>query len=1051
MANKTRLGKGEPGRETARTHEVFRSMISRLKNHDPVVKKTAFLSMKEDQLKEIVSELLTRPGHEKVRGNLLRLLTDGLGASSTDITFEQQLNRFRVRGRIDALLGRTVFEVKSDLRREKKDADRQLRLYIMDREAETKQPWIGVATDGAEYYVAMLRDDKLVELGSFKPKADEPRAILGWLESVVVLNVELPPDVESIRRELGRESIHYRRAMNEIEALWKQLETNPEAVLKRDLWNRLLRVAYGADIGAPLLFLQHTYLTVVAKSIATAALTDNLPPNSEALLSGQAFRDLGIVGAIESDFFDWILLEANGRDLVMEIARHANRFRLKDIDTDVLRGLYENLIDPAQRHDLGEYYTPDWLAERVCEETITVPLEQRVIDAACGSGTFLFHAVRRLLLAAHQAKKSPADAVALACERIAGVDVHPVVIFARATYLLALMPTLKQGRPSSLGVPVYLGDSLQWNAREFMSQSDLEIIVPAAGESGGSLPAEDDERRTILRFPATVAKEPGLFDAVLEEMLNLAERGQPSRAVEAWLHRHGVTANSEIQMLKEGYQAFRRLQKEGRNHIWGYVARTRPIWLASEKQKADVVIGNPPWLAYRAMNKVTQKRFMEEMKACGIWGGLSSVSAYDLSAYFFARAVQLYMRAKGKIAFVMPYAAMTRKPFALFRKGSFKVGGYKEGQVRFTAAWVFRADVRPLFEVPSCVLWAESTRSIQPLPRGVRYFSGTLPCRDAHRAQAAQALQETLGSWPADDDSAASSVYRDTFRQGAILIPRRFVLVERVPTGRLGANPHAPVVKGRKGTQDKEPWKSIVPPQGAVESNFIRPVFLGQSIAPFRPLVSIEGIIPIDEDSHEIISSSGAAARGYSALAKWIGQVEELWKRHGKGSRSFQQQLDFFEQLSRQFPIASLRVVYSKAGTNPAAAILYDRRAIIDHMLYWANTPSIDEARYLTAVLNSETTRARAEKWQAMGQWGARHFDKVLFNLPIPRFDEMKPLHLELTFAAKDAERIAAAVPLKAGEHFTRARKRIRDGLLEAGVAQRMDEMVAELLGAPVP
>jgi len=60
-----------------------------------------------------------------------------------------------------------------------------------------------------------------------------------------------------------------------------------------------------------------------------------------------------------------------------------------------------------------------------------------------------------------------------------------------------------------------------------------------------------------------------------------------------------------------------------------------------------------------------------------------------------------------------------------------------------------------------------------------------------------------------------------------------------------------------------------------------------------------------------------------------------------------------------------------------------------------------------------------------MGQWGARHFDKVVFNLPIPRFDGMKPLHLDLAFAAKDAERIAAAVPLKAGEHFTRARKRI--------------------------
>ena len=860
--------------------------------------------MKENQLKEIVSELLSRPGHEKVRGNLLRLLTDGLGAASTDITFEQQLNRFRVRGRIDALLGRTVFEIKSDLRREKKDVDRQLEIYLKDREAETKETWIGVATDGADYYVGMLRGNKFVELGSFRPIPDETRALLGWLESVVVLNVELLPDVQSIRTELGRDSIHYRRAMKEIEALWERLKAHPEAILKRDLWNRLLRVAYGADVGAPDLFLQHTYLTIVAKSVATAALIDRLPTSGAMLLSGQAFRELGIFGAIESDFFDWILLDSHGDDLVMEIARHVNRFRLRDIEADILKGLYESLIDPAQRHDLGEYYTPDWLAERVCETTIDDPLEQRVIDPACGSGTFLFHAVRRILAAAGKATKSSNEAVALACEKVAGIDVHPVaIIFARATYLLALMPVLTKGRPSSFGVPVYLGDALQWNAREFMNQRDLEIIVPTTGESAGSLREEDDENRIILRFPAAVATEPGLFDTVLEGMLNLAERDQPPRAIEAWLKRHAPMTDTDMRMLKEAHDAFRRLQREGRNHIWGYVARnlSRPIWLASEKQKADVVIGNPPWLAYRATNKATQKRFMEEMKASGIWGGLSSVAAYDLSAYFFVRSVQLYMRKTGKIAFVMPFAAMTRKPFALFRKGSFKVAGYNEGQVRFTAAWAFPANVQPLFPVPSSVLCAVRSNLIQPLPKSVTFFSGTLPRRGAHRDEAAKALRETEGPWPAGDENIATSAYRDTFRQGAILIPRRFVLIERVATGRLGANPHAPVVRGRTGAQDKQPWKNVEPPQGAVETAFIRPVFLGESIAPFRPLTPVEGVVPIDEKVQDIMASEMAGSRGFSALANWLAEVERLWKRHGKGARSFAQQLDFFAQLSGQF------------------------------------------------------------------------------------------------------------------------------------------------------
>ena len=62
------------------------------------------------------------------------------------------------------------------------------------------------------------------------------------------------------------------------------------------------------------------------------------------------------------------------------VPRHVNRFRLQDIRMDILESLYESLIDPETRHDLGEYYTPDWLAARMV--------------AACGSGMFLFHLVR---------------------------------------------------------------------------------------------------------------------------------------------------------------------------------------------------------------------------------------------------------------------------------------------------------------------------------------------------------------------------------------------------------------------------------------------------------------------------------------------------------------------------------------------------------------------------------------------------------------------------------------------------------------------------------
>jgi hypothetical protein len=55
-------------------------------------------------------------------------------------------------------------------------------------------------------------------------------------------------------------------------------------------------------------------------------------------------------------------------------------------------------------------------------------------------------------------------------------------------------------------------------------------------------------------------------------------------------------------------------------------------------------------------------------------------------------------------------------------------------------------------------------------------------------------------------------------------------------------------------------------------------------------------------------------------------------------------------------------------------------------------------------------------------------------------------LHQELASAAAHAEGVAAAVPLKEGTHFVRARQLIRQALQEDGVAARIDGLVVELL-----
>ncbi len=136
-----------------------------------------------------VAELATRPGHEKVRVLVHRMLVDGLGVASPDIDFEQPVPE--VRGRIDALLGRSVLEFKSDLRREQDDAVEKLTRYLGDRERATGQRYVGLATDGTTF-AAYERDGDgaLKELARHITSAEDAHALLAWLQSVLAVGDE---------------------------------------------------------------------------------------------------------------------------------------------------------------------------------------------------------------------------------------------------------------------------------------------------------------------------------------------------------------------------------------------------------------------------------------------------------------------------------------------------------------------------------------------------------------------------------------------------------------------------------------------------------------------------------------------------------------------------------------------------------------------------------------------------------------------------------------------------------------------------------------------
>ncbi|MDW8444103.1 MAG: N-6 DNA methylase [Acetobacteraceae bacterium] len=619
-----------------------------------------------------------------------------------------------------------------------------------------------------------------------------------------------------------------------------------------------------------------------------------------------------------------------GEDFVLRLARQIERFRLHDVQTDVLKALYENLIDPAERRLLGEYYTPDWLASKMVRAAVPRPLEQTVLDPACGSGTFLFHAIRRLLAAANAAGLARAEAVALAAERVRGIDVHPVaVIFARVTWLLALGEAVRE-RPARLVVPVYLGDSMQWNLREAVGGRDVVVRVP--------------EEAPIV-IPAGFAENQAAYDAGIAALQDALRVGGEEGLVAA-LRRHEGVTEEDARAMVAPFRRLRALYEAGRDDVWPFVLRNlvRPLWLSRPENRADVVIGNPPWVRYNELAPELQERLRPALARENLWAGQRYATSQDLAALFWVRSAERYLKEGGTIAFLLPLGFLNRPAFAGLRAGR-----HAAVRLAVTEAWRLDRRVQPVFPNVACALFARRDagekgegRGGHRLPATVRAFLGHLPRRDATEAEADGALRVREEPWPHAVEHRALSSYAQVFRQGATIVPRRFWFVEFLPAGRLGANP------GRASGA----WASLAAGQEAVERRATRRRGRWRR-SSFAPCCSARASSRSGFARRRprlcrwtrpgrCWISEGAARAGFPRLAAWLGDGEGKWadkaRRRADGSlqRTLRDRIDFNRGLSAQHPPAPLRVVYSKAGTFAAAAVLQGSTALVDHKAYWA-------------------------------------------------------------------------------------------------------------------
>ena len=73
-----------------------------------------------------------------------------------------------------------------------------------------------------------------------------------------------------------------------------------------------------------------------------------------------------------------------------------SRYDFTTIKGDILTGVYDRFMDRDKRKELGEFYTPPSIARYIVRRVGIQPGD-RVLDPACGSGTFLIEAYRELV------------------------------------------------------------------------------------------------------------------------------------------------------------------------------------------------------------------------------------------------------------------------------------------------------------------------------------------------------------------------------------------------------------------------------------------------------------------------------------------------------------------------------------------------------------------------------------------------------------------------------------------------------------------------------
>lgn len=830
-------------------------------------------------------------------------------------------------------------------------------------------------------------------------------------------------------------------------------------------WDRIFGVIYGQNLDKAerdvqeiaeiyqtkkrvdlkyLLFSIHTYYALIIKLIAIELLSlqegslissfisdlenlsgKDLRERIQNLEQGGSFSEYGINNFLEGSFFGWYLhaWDKEVEELIREMARRLSNFEsatmtlAPETTKDLLKKLYQFLVPKELRRDLGEYYTPDWLAEHLIDQTgYSGDLSKKILDPACGSGTFLVLAIKKARERGLAKGAGSEEVAKQILNNIVGFDLNPLaVIAARTNYLLALGNLIRTVRP--IEIPVYMCDSIRTPV-EYHSQFP----------EGQKPKTNFYEMATTVgkfRIPAEFVKEfkVDILSHILEECIeNNYSHDEFCKRIEKEAKIEASTS------LKELYEKVQTLEKEGKNGIWARFIKNAfaPVF----KGKFDFVIGNPPWIRWGYLSDEYRAATLEYWKKYGLFS-LRGMEARlgggekDFSMLFVYACSDMYLKDKGILGFLITQEVFKSKgagegfrKFQLGESGAFLGVFHAEDLVKVqpfedaankTAMIVLKKGEKTKYPV-EYILW-QKKKGAGRIDTSL-YLKDVLEKTERESLQAKPISKEENSSWQTISKKSASFLAKVAGKpaykalRGASTEPYGVYWVQI-----KGVRPDKLLIIDNMNDLGK--WE-IPKTQASIEPDLVYHAVNGGDIKRWFAR----------SDKYVIISQNPKQRIGYDM--KWmksnlpntfsyLKNFEAILRRRKSFNKYYDTAKDPFYSMFNisEETFKPFKVAWKRMASDLVAVVLSkDKTPMGYKTIVPTDTTSFvpfseeNEAHFVCALLNSSACRQFVRSFSSAGRgFGA---PSIINNINIPKFDSKNKRHKELSKLSMEAHKFAS-------------------------------------------